>query len=57
MPSSINLPIHELTSEAAASLSGKHVVVLNSRDTRSLQACVRLARVFKLNKVDDCPCV
>jgi len=51
IPGVLNIPVSELTGSLAAALRSKTVVVFDSGDMRSRQACIRLSRVHKVEKV------
>ncbi|GAX77968.1 hypothetical protein CEUSTIGMA_g5410.t1 [Chlamydomonas eustigma] len=51
IPGVLNIPVNELTGSIATALRTKTVVVFDSGDMRSLQACIRLSRVHKVEQV------
>ena len=52
VPRSHSIPLQDLNRDAAAALQGKALVaVVSSGDSRSIQACVRLSRVYAVENV------
>lgn len=51
MAAAQNIPLTGLTADAAQQWHSKTVVIVESGDFRSQQACTRLSQVFKLQSV------